>query len=406
MNKLHRIFRRACAVVIGLVFFLSGVLKLMDPVGVGLIVEEYFKFFGTGFMRPLALPAGLLLSLLEAVTGIALVTGVYRKTAAVVSSAMLVFFTILTAVLWIGNPVMDCGCFGEAVHLTHPQSFFKNVVLIALAFVAFLPFRDFGVAKRHKKAAFWLLSVSVFVAGAYSLLVRPMTDFTQFNLSSKLLASEETVQTPEFVSLFIYEKHGEEGSFTLDRLPDSTWTYVRTETMEKRDVIHETDYPSLTIKDAFGEYCDSLAAGDRVMVVSSYHPEKCGSRKLKEIARFLDEASQNGFTAIFLVASDPQRIAGCVPEDISPEERAILDRHTYYSDYKTLIALNRSNGGAVYFQDGNLIDKWSVRRLPDNASLEKIAAKDATELMISSCTHSRLAFQAFILYSLAIMLLL
>lgn len=406
MNNLHRAFRRACAIVIGLVFFSSGVLKLMDPIGAGLIVEEYFKFFGVGFMRPVALPCGLALSLLEAVTGIALVTGVYRKAAAAVSSAMLVFFTVVTAVLWAANPVMDCGCFGEAVHLTHAQSFFKNVVLLALACGAFLPFGGFGPAKRRKTVAFWILSASVVVAGAYSLLVRPMTDFTQFNLSSKLLASEETVQTPEFVSLFIYEKNGEEGSFTLDRLPDSTWTYVRTETMEKRDVIHETDYPALTIKDAGGEYCDSLAAGDRVMVVSSYHPEKLGRHKLEEISRFLDEAAQNGFTAIFLAASDPQRMAGCIPEDLSAEDRTILDTYTYYSDYKKLVALNRSNGGAVYFQDGNLIEKWSVRSLPGNASLEKIAAKDATELMISSSTHSRLAFQAFFLYSLAIMLLL
>ena len=36
--------RRLCAVIVGLVFFVAGILKLMDPVGSMLIVREYFSF--------------------------------------------------------------------------------------------------------------------------------------------------------------------------------------------------------------------------------------------------------------------------------------------------------------------------------------------------------------------------
>ena len=48
-----RIVRRISAIIIGFVFFVAGLLKLMDPVGAGLVVEEYFKFLHLGFLRPL-----------------------------------------------------------------------------------------------------------------------------------------------------------------------------------------------------------------------------------------------------------------------------------------------------------------------------------------------------------------
>ena len=113
--------RRFCAILIGLVFLASGLLKLLDPVGTGLIVSEYFKFFHLGFLQGTAKALGMALSLVEAATGAALISGVFRKTTAFITSLLVVFFTIITLILWIAKPEMDCGCFGEAIHLSHGQ---------------------------------------------------------------------------------------------------------------------------------------------------------------------------------------------------------------------------------------------------------------------------------------------
>ena len=43
MNVLLRI-KRFCGYAVGFVFFISGLLKLMDPVGAGLVMKEYFTF--------------------------------------------------------------------------------------------------------------------------------------------------------------------------------------------------------------------------------------------------------------------------------------------------------------------------------------------------------------------------
>jgi hypothetical protein len=78
----------------------------------------------------------------------------------------------------------------------------------------------------------------------------------------------------------------------------------------------------------------------------------------------------------------------------------------YYSDHKTLVAMNRSNGGVTYFSDGYLVRKWSCGNAPDTPELNEISVGDDTEVIIESDSRGRLAFQGFMLYVFAIMLLL
>lgn len=405
MTKFHLDMRRVAAVLIGLVFFISGTLKLMDPVGTKLIVTEYFKFFHVGFLAPTAKVAGVVLSIVEAIAGTALIAGVYRRIYAWVASCLVAFFTLVTLVLWIGNPVMDCGCFGEAIHLSHAGSFIKNVVLLALCAFAFLPFRDFGKYRNHRLVAFWLEAATILVVCVYSLLYIPPMDFTPFDLSTRLAAAEEIPgsDVDEYVSTFVYEKNGQQGTFTLDNLPDSTWTFVRTETVQKRNNIVSDNFPELAFRNASGEYCDSMAAKELVMVVSVYDPGKMRAESWKKTSDVLSAASGAGFTPLLLLAAGDGTAPGLLPDGLSEAEKAPLLDNAYYCDYKTLISLNRSNGGAVYFNDGDLIEKWASRSLPSAEKIRDISESDATDLSLTVSTKGRLFFQSFYLYSLIIL---
>lgn len=73
---------------------------------------------------------------------------------------------------------------------------------------------------------------------------------------------------------------------------------------------------------------------------------------------------------------------------------------------KTLITLNRSNGGATYMEDGYIIRKWAKKALPDAEELTMLSKEDSTETFIGRDTRSNLAFQGFLLYVFAVMLLL
>ena len=83
-----------------------------------------------------------------------------------------------------------------------------------------------------------------------------------------------------------------------------------------------------------------------------------------------------------------------------------LDFPIYLADYKTILALNRSNGGVTYFNDGFLIRKWGARGRPDLERLVEISEEDATETVIYHNAKGSLAFQGFLLYVFAVMLLI
>ena len=133
--------RRFCAFITGFVFFISGILKVLDPVGSGLVMGEYLEFLHLGFLGFAAKWLGTAFSLAETIIGAALITGVWRKSTGIAAMAIQAFFTILTLALVVFNPQMDCGCFGEAIHLTHKQTFIKNLVLCVLLAAAFIPMR-------------------------------------------------------------------------------------------------------------------------------------------------------------------------------------------------------------------------------------------------------------------------
>ncbi|MBQ5528228.1 MAG: hypothetical protein IIU05_04155, partial [Bacteroidales bacterium] len=65
MMQFHIRFRKVYAIMIGVVFFVAGTLKLLDPVGAGLVVEGYFKFLHIGFLMPVSKATGVALAFLE-----------------------------------------------------------------------------------------------------------------------------------------------------------------------------------------------------------------------------------------------------------------------------------------------------------------------------------------------------
>ncbi len=393
--------KRFCGFITGFVFFLSGIVKLLDPVGAGLVMDSYFDFLHIGFMGPTSKFFGVMFALAETVIGTGLITGVWRKPMGLAALILQGFFTVLTLFLVIFNPEMDCGCFGEAIHLTHMQTFLKNIVLCILLATYYFPSSMLGKNRKRKYASFGLVTVSVIAFTVYSLLYIPLIDFTAFKPAA-VLAAGENAEADLYEAVFIYEKDGVKESFTLGHLPDSTWTFVSTETVLKEG--HEDSSVNLSIRDAYGDYHDSMAAEGKVLIVSVYDIDRKKGR-WAQTARFLDNAEKAGFRPLLLVSSTAGQFAE-MTAGLEPQTAAVLDRLVHYSDYKTLITMNRSNGGATFFCDGYLIRKYARRALPDIGELSTLFQSDETEELISRSTNGDLTFQGFLLYVFAVMLLL
>ena len=401
MKYIFQRMKRFCGFVTGFVFFLSGIVKLLDPVGAGLVMDGYFDFLHLGFMAPASKFFGVAFALAETIIGTGLITGVWRRTVALSAIILQGFFTLLTLLLVIFNPEMDCGCFGEAIHLTHMQTFIKNIILCILLAAYFFPSSQLGENRKRKYASFALVTASVLAFTVYSLMYIPLIDFTDFKPAAALMAGEGS-GGDSYESVFIYEKDGERQSFTIDHLPDSTWTFVDTETV----MIESEGNASvnLSIRDAYGDYHDGIAAEGKIMIVSVYDIDRKAGR-WGQTAHFLSNAEKAGFTSLLLVRSTPEEFEEAV-SCLAPQVAEVLRRHLYFSDYKELISMNRSNGGATFFCDGYLIRKWARRALPDMKNLEELVEADETEALIERSTNGDLTFQGFLLYVFAVMLLL
>ena len=409
MNRFQVKARRWSATLIGLVFYVAGILKLMDPVGAGLVMTEYFRFFHLDFLLPAAQGAGIAMALLEAVTGAALITGVFRKVFAIVTIAMVAFFTGVTAILWLKNPAFDCGCFGEAIHLTHGQTLLKNLALLILSGIAFLPFRALGKSQGRKQVGFWLVSLAAVALVIYTGSYIPFKDFTPFNYSARLMAAEMLdPQTPqaESVTWFVYEKDGRQESFPDTRLPDSTWTFVRAETLLQGDGSDINRFPELPFTDADGNFCEERAADTHVLICSVPRPEKLDIDRWEALANTLAAARDQAYTQLLLVAAEAGSLAQLLPPELDPQARYTLLESAGYSDFRTLISLNRSNGGATYFHQGWLLKKWAFRKLPDKEELQAVHQSDTTEITIESDSRGKLWFQGYFFFTLAALFLL
>ena len=362
MKGFYKGLRRFCAILIGLVFFLAGSIKLMDPVGAGLVVTEYLKFMHLQFLLGLSRVLGVAVALVETLLGAALVSGVWRRLVGICSGIVLSLFTVLTFFLWVFNPPMDCGCFGEAIHLTHTQSLLKNIILLALWLIAFVPMNDLGKTRRLGKVSFWLAAVSTALFTLYSALSIPLIDFTDFAPGAEIYA---------------------EGALEED---DPEWD------------LSENLAVTLPFSDAAGTYCDSLACSGKVMAVSVYDPMKVTGEGWQRISDFFDRASEYGFTPILLAAAVPSQLEQTAPGPVL--------MRSFYADRKTLMTLNRSNGGVTLIGDGQITAKWSCRALPGKDELSRYARKSPTEAMMLYSSHGRIRMQAYLLYVTAVLVLL
>lgn len=368
-----RFIRGLLRVLFSLTFILSGILKLLDPVGTGLIVKEYIDFMHLDFLEPAAVGLGIALATTEFLVGICVLSGIRIRIVAWVALVMTAGFTGLTLYLMLYNPISDCGCFGEAIHLTNTQTFYKNIILLFLAVLIFLSRK-----RATRVAPAWLewTFVGIFAVLALAVALRalatiPQVDFTAYRVGNSLdeLAQENQAR---YETTFLYTKDGHTKEFTLDNLPDSTWTYLDSKTVQVGG----------STKMAQVDFKLEQMEGPQ-LAVSIYSPESLKPVNLERIEHFRQEALRYGQEVVLYGPGDPYVTA----------------------DRKSLLTLNRSNGGAVYFDDGVIVAKWSNADLAD-ADLAAVLDEDPDVVILRHRIREQLYVSIMIAGALVLLVLM
>jgi uncharacterized membrane protein YphA (DoxX/SURF4 family) len=97
----------AARLVLGVVFLVSGALKVVDPAQTRIAVRAY-QLLPSELVGPVA--TGL--PLLELVLGTLLVAGAFTRWAALASALLLLVLMTAVAQAWARGLSIDCGCFG------------------------------------------------------------------------------------------------------------------------------------------------------------------------------------------------------------------------------------------------------------------------------------------------------
>src|SRR5687767_4947268 len=236
---------------VGGLFIFSGLIKLNDPIGTKIKMEEYFEVFAEDFgsffhyLVPYALEIGMVIVVLEVVLGVAVLLLYKMETTTKVLLALMVFFTFLTFYSAYFNKVTDCGCFGDAIKLTPWQSFIKDITLMVFVLHLFWYRKRYQPVLRTREGYSAVLFVTLLCLflGIYAIRHLPFIDFRAYRIGNNIPQQMIPPEQPIFEYVFIRKDNGEQISSEKYLMDTTLYKYqsIR-QTNEGRTKAKITDY--------------------------------------------------------------------------------------------------------------------------------------------------------------------
>lgn len=367
MEKIKSILVNICRFIVAPVFIFSGFVKAVDPLGTQYKIQDYLEALGHAEWLPdwASLSISVLLAALEFLLGVLLLFAIHRR---MVSKTIVVFLAVMTGItLWlaIANPVSDCGCFGDAIHLSNWQTFAKNVLLLAMAVaIARWPLKMLRFISKTNQ---WIVInyTMLFILGvsAWCLYTLPLFDFRPYHVGADIREGMEVPEgekEPQYETTFILEKNGERKEFTLDNYPDSTWTFVDSKTIMTEegyvppihDFVLETTETGEDITDSL------LSAPGYTFLLVSPSLEHADDSLFGLMDQIYEYAKDHGYGFYGVTASGDEGISRW--RDLTGAEYPFCR-----ADHTMLKTVIRSNPGLLLIKGGVIIRKWSHNQLPE-----------------------------------------
>ncbi|MDO5981547.1 BT_3928 family protein [Flavivirga spongiicola] len=367
-------------VFVGVLFIISGLIKLNDPLGFSYKLEEYFSVdvLNIAFLEPYALMIAVLVVVFEVVLGVFLLIGYKPKFTIWSLLAMIVFFTFLTFYSAYFDKVKDCGCFGDVLKLTPWESFTKDLILLFFILILF-----FGI--QHIKPLFNKLMTTVlallgfifsFWFGYYVLEHLPAKDFRAYKVGANI---QEGMSVPEDAAKPIveyswkFDVNGEEKIVvTNGSYPSVEGDFVSVDTQ----VIQEGYQPPIndfSIESETEDLTQVFLAEENLIVIVSYSLEKIEQEGAKKLKALSEEAIKKGYKVIGLTASGEgakQQI----------KEAYNIDFEFYLCDEKALKTVVRSNPGIIELDAGTVKQKVHWNDIND-LELPKVERKQEPKVV-------------------------
>ena len=370
-QRLLKMTVNLCRIIVALTFIFSGFVKAIDPIGLQYKLQDYLGAIGIpGFLPDwMLLIMAVLLAAVEFCMGIFLLFAIQRRLISKLIVAFMSIMTLITVWLVVANPVKDCGCFGDALHLTNTETLVKNIILLGCSIVIMQ--RPLAMFRFISESNQWIVInytiVFIFVSSGLSLYYLPLFDFRPYRIGTNIPRGMEIpkdAEQPLFETTFIMEKGGQRKEFTLNDYPDSTWKFIDSKTVQVKEgyipPIHDF---SIADRKTGKDLTDSVLRhkGYTFLLIAPYL-ERADDSNFGDIDQLYEYAQTYNIPFYCLTASTAKAIQRW--RDITGAEYPFC-----ITDETTLKTIVRSNPGLLLLKDGTIINKWSHNQLPNGAKL-------------------------------------
>ncbi len=345
---------------VGGVFIFSGFTKAIDPWGGSYKITDYLSALGLTEWTDTALFIAVALAVIEFVLGVVIAVGAYRRSGPIVALLLMLVMTPLTLWLAVTDAVPDCGCFGDALHLSNWATFGKNVLLL-LGIIYLLLFNK-SLRGVYGPAVHWavmaLSFVFVMAVAYYGYFTQPLIDYRPYPVGTRLVSSTiEDSEEGEDDFIFVYSKDGEQHEFTIDSLPDEEdgWEYV-TRYHARRPhgkviVQNGNSQPGIAILDEVGNDITIDVLSDSRRTVLLLFPD------LPQVGVVNSFALNELNDAALVADADVIGLTPATSEEIEQWKDVSMASYPIYNmDDSELKMIARGNPAVVYLEDG--VIKW------------------------------------------------
>lgn len=349
--------------LVGGLFIFSGLIKLNDPVGTKIKMEEYFEVFAEDFgsffhyFIPYALEIGFIMIVLEIVLGFAILLYYRMNLTTKVTLALMVFFTFLTFYSAYFNKVTDCGCFGDAIKLTPWESFWKDIFLMVFVLHLFWYRKGYIPALRTREghAAIGAVTALSIFLGIYAIRHLPFIDFRAYRIGNNIPQQMIPEEQPVFEYVFLKKDNGEEVR-SQKYLTDTTLYKYQSVIQLNPDKTKAkiTDYAVTSVDGE--EFTQQTFTGAKLFIII-YDVTKASTSNIADIKKLADDL--DGKVEVMALTAS----GGDTFENFRHEHQLAFPY--YYADATVLKTIVRANPGLTLWVDGTVKGMWHHNDTPD-----------------------------------------
>ena len=372
-QRLLKMIVNLCRIIVAVTFIFSGFVKAIDPIGTQYKLQDYLGAIGMAGILPnwTLLAVAVFLAAIEFCIGIFLLFAIQRRLISKLTVAFMAFMTMVTVWIVVADPVKDCGCFGDALHLTNTETLIKNIVLLVCSLA--IMYRPLAMFRFVSKSNQWIVTnytiVFILMSSGFSLYYLPIFDFRPYHIGVNIPRGMEIpkgAKLPQFKTTFIMEKNGQRKEFTLDNYPDASWKFIDSKTVQTSEgyipPIH--DFSITDNKTGLDLTNSVLSHKGYTFLLISPHLETADDSNFGDIDRLYEYAQSYDIPFYCLTASTTKAIKRWI--DLTGAEYPFC-----ITDEAVLKTIIRSNPGLLLLKDGTIINKWSHNNLPNEAKLSR-----------------------------------